>query len=340
MKKTFIALLLTTSAFFATATVEKYTLSSGEVFTGEAIGEKDGKLSLKTKYGTLTIPATEIAKKEVVKTSDAVEAKVAETPAPAPTPKEDPAAPNPKEKEPEWVADYRNFVETYFPEGWQFRLKGGIEYAKTDSSTLSYAVSFDVKKEWDINIFTATFYYNYATQKSSAGVEEKTIDDYGFDTAFKRFFNDTKTWYFANIFTYEHDQVASIRHEVEEAITVGYRFDFKRHNLTIDVGPGPAVRYTQLMNDHEEWTALAVMQEDLNWIISKTFKFEQSFYATLDLQDTSKYGVTFKMALVAHLTKVMDLALRYSYKYDNISSDTVTEEQRLILAFEFPFNWK
>ena len=340
MKKAFITLLLASSTLFAFAAIEKFTLATGEVFTGEAVGTKDGNVSLKTKYGTLTIPSSAISKKEVVKTSANEQAKVAAAPAPAPAPAPMTPPEDPKEKEPEWVADYRNFVETYFPEGWQFRLKGGIEYAKTDSSTLSYAVSFDVKKEWSVNIFTATFYYNYATQKSSAGVEEKTIDDYGFDTAFKRFFNDTKTWYLSNIFTYEHDQVASIRHEVEEAITIGYRFDFKRHNLTIDVGPGPAGRYTQLMNDHEEWTALAVIQEDLNWIISKTFKFEQNFYATVDLQDTSKYGVTFKMALVAHLTKVMDLALRYSYKYDNISSETVTEEQRLILAFEFPFNWK
>lgn len=334
------------AALSANAAVEVLTLSSGEKIAGEIGKEVKGKVAVKTPYGVLNIPVSEIASREVAKNLVATpdgSMKVASIEQPKPAAKPAPApetAPTPEEKDPQWAEDYRNFVETYFPDGWQFRLRGGLEFRKTDSSVFSFHVSFDVKKEWDVNILTATAYYNYTTQKSSAGVEDVTIDNYGVDTMYKRFFNETKTWYIANLLSYKHDQVKSIRHQVDESITFGYRFDFKRHNLVIDIGPGPAVRYTESSVSGTDFVAIALLQEDLNWIISKTFRFEQGFVASLDLNNTDKYAVYFKMALVAHLTRVMDLALRYSYQYDNISSSTVTTEQRLILAFEFPFNWK
>ena len=342
----FISTLFT--AISAFAAVEVFTLSSGEVFTGVSTGEDNGVVSFKTQYGVLSIPSSAIVKKELAKVDQTIEAKIVKAqepeaekkPEPAPEPVADPAAPDPIDRDPQWVEDYRNFVEHYFPEGWQFRLRGGLEYRDTDSSTFSFNLSFDIKKEWDVNIFTATAYYNYTSQTASDGAKDITIDNYGVDTAFKRFFNETKTWYVSNILNYKRDQVKDIRHQVDEAITLGYRFDFKRHNLIIDVGPGPAVRYVETDADGVSWVAMALLQEDLTWIISKTFRFEQSLSATWDLQETDKYSATFRMALIAHLTKVMDLAIRYSYQYDNISSTTVTTEQRLIIAFEFPFNWQ
>ena len=339
LKKLTIVAFASVMAFSAMAAEEIFTLTSGQVFVGEASAEKDGIIPLKTKYGVLSIPSAEVAKKEPALVAVKETAKPAPAPAPEPV-KEDPAAPVPTDKDPQWVEDYRNFVQQNFPEGWQFRLKGGIEYRDTDSSTYSVYASFDVKKEWDVNIFAATLYYNYTSQTDSAGVKDVTVDNYGLDTTFKRFFNETKTWYVSNLLNYKRDQVKEIQHQVDEALTVGYRFDFKRHNLIIDVGPGPAIRYVDTYYEGVEWVAMALFQEDLSWLISKTFRVEQSLTATLDLQDTSKYSAVFKMALIAHLTKVMDLALRYSYEYDNISSTVVTTEQRLIFAFEFPFNWQ
>ena len=328
------------AALAAQAAIETLTLTTGEVFTGETSTAPDGVVSVKTPYGTLAIPADKIAKKELTAADGATEIKIAEAEAKAEAAKEAEVAPEPVDKDPQWVEDYRNFVEENFPEGWQFRFRGGLEFRDTSSSTFSFYAAFDVKKEWDINIFTATAYYNYTSQTSAADVKDVTIDNYGVDTVYKRFFNDTKTWYVANLLNYKHDQVKNISHQVDEAVTFGYRFDIKRHNLTIDIGPGPAVRYVDSYTEGVSWIAMALVQEDLAWIISKTFRFEQNFNAALDLQDTDKYTATFQMALVSHLTKVMDLAIRYSYQYDNISSSTVKTEQRLIIAFEFPFNWQ
>ncbi len=349
MKKLLSFVLTLSFAVSAFSAVEVFTLSSGEVFTGVSEGEKDGKIVFRTQYGVLNIPSSSVAKKELANVDQSIEAKIAKDEKDAAVVAEeakpvakpvDPAAPDPIDRDPQWVEDYRNFVEHYFPEGWQFRLRGGLEFKDTDSSTFSFNVSFDVKKEWDINVFTATAYYNYTSQTDSAGNKDVTIDNYGLDTTFKRFFNETKTWYIANILNYKRDQVKDIEHQVDEAITFGYRFDFKRHNLVIDVGPGPAVRYIDSSVQGVDWVVMALIQEDLTWGISRTFSFEQSLGATWDLEETDQYSVTFKMALIAHLTKVMDLAIRYSYQYDNISSLTVTTEQRLIIAFEFPFNWQ
>lgn len=325
------------------AATETFTLSTGEIIKGVAEGEKDGVLSLKTQYGTISVPVASVAKRELDATKEqSAQAQVAEK-APEPQAPKKPTiddVPPPEDKDPEWVEDYRNFVEQHFPEGWQFRLRGGLELKKTDAETFSVYAAFDVKKEWDVNIFAATVFYNYATQTDSAGVDSKTIDNYGARTTYKRFFNETKTWYISNFLNYKKDPVKQIVHEIDESLTFGYRFDFKRYNLTIDIGPGPGVRYIESSVDGVETVATALVQEDLNWVISKTFRAEQNFVATLDLNQSDKYSVLFKAALVAHMTKVMDLAIRYSVEYDTISSSTVKTEQRLIIAFEFPFNWQ
>ena len=332
------------SAVAAEASVEVFTLNSGDTFRGEQVSSKDGVVSIKTAYGKLSVPVADIKTRELASAAKAEEkavqvAKDEKAPA-AQTAPVDEAGPIPQEKDPQWVVDYRDFVRRNFPEGWQFRIKGGMEFKKTDSSTFSFYAAFDVKKEWGVNVFTATAYYNYTSQTDTSGAKDVTIDNYGLNTNYKRFFNATKTWYLSNILNYLHDEVKGINNQVDEAVTVGYRFDFKRYDLTLDIGPGPAVRYVDSESEGIQWIAMALLQEDLTWSMSKVFRLEQSLNAAIDMLSGDKYSVTFQIALIAHITEVADLALRYIAQYDNISSTTVTTEQRFILAFEFPFNWK
>ena len=344
------------SAIAAEASVEVFTLNSGDTFRGEQVSTKDGVVLIKTAYGEISVPVADIKTRELASAAKSEEkavqvAKDEKAPAAQAAPVDekapaaqaapvDEAAPIPQEKDPQWVVDYRDFVRRNFPEGWQFRIKGGIEFKKTDSSTFSFYAAFDVKKEWGVNVFTATAYYNYTSQTSTSGVKDVTIDNYGLNTNYKRFFNSTKTWYLSNILNYLHDEVKGINNQVDEAVTIGYRFDFKRYDLIIDIGPGPLVRYVDSESEGINWVAMALLQEDLTWSISKVFRLEQSLNAAIDVLSGNKYSVTFQMALIAHITEVADLALRYIARYDNISSTTVTTEQRFILAFEFPFNWK
>ena len=128
---------------------------------------------------------------------------------------------------------------------------------------------------------------------------------------------------------------------MDEALTFGYRFDFKRYNLYIDIAPGPAVRYINADDYDTKWVAMAVVSESLHWDISKFMAFEQKLYAGFNLQKPSEYSVNFGLALLMHATEVMDIALRYTYSYDAVNADSAQKsEQTLLLSFEFPFNWK
>ena len=171
--------------------------------------------------------------------------------------------------------------------------------------------------------------------------KDGTLDKYGAETKFRRDVNKASNWYYENLLSYRRDTVKGIRDQVDEALTFGYRFDFKRYNLYIDIAPGPAVRYINADDYDTKWVAMAVVSESLHWDISKFMAFEQKLYAGFNLQKPSEYSVNFGLALLMHATEVMDIALRYTYSYDAVNADTAQKsEQTLLLSFEFPFNWK
>jgi putative salt-induced outer membrane protein YdiY len=167
------------------------------------------------------------------------------------------------------------------------------------------------------------------------------LDKYCLDTSFRHDFDESSHWYVQNILNYKRDRVKGIKDQVDEAVTLGYRIEFERYDLTIDIAPGPAIRYINAENFNTKWVAMAVIAEDLNWKISKLLKLEQNLYVGMDLSDTSQYSAYFRLGFVVHATEVMDIALRYSYDYDAVNASTAEKtEQRLHLSFEFPFNWR
>ncbi len=329
------------------AVAEILTLSNGDKITGKIKASNDQQIILESAYGDLTIPRAAIlglskdavSAQQPVQQADAKEdseeseAKSAEI--------EDPAAPTPKERDPQWVTDYRNFIKDTLPEGWQFRLRGGLEYRQTTSSIFSFYSAFDIDKQWEYDHFAATLYYNYTTETSVDNIKSTTLDKYGADTTFRHDFSKNNTWYLQNILSYKRDMVKGIRDQVDEAVTFGYRFDIKRYNLTINIGPGPAVRYINATNFDTKWVCMAILQEDISWKISKIFTFEQNGYMGFNVQKPEEYSAYLKLALIAHVTEVMNIALRYSYDYDAVNADNAQKsEQSLMLSFEFPFNWK
>ncbi len=346
MKIKILSVFLLATLMTYSANAEIITLANGDKLTGKVSQANDAQIVLTTQFGDLTIPRASISAISADANSPTItqNAAPAETPAPAPAEAAapaDPAAPPPEEKEPQWLTDYREFVKTYFPETWQFRLRGGLEYRETTSTVFSVYAALDVKREWDLNKFSATAYYNYTTEESVGGIESTTLDKWGIDTSFRRDFDETSHWYIQNILNYKRDRIKLINNQVDEAITFGYRFDFERYDLTIDIAPGPAIRYIDADGFSTHWVAMGVIAEDLNWKISKFLKLEQNAYVGMDLTDSSQYSAYFKLGLVIRATDVLDIALRYSYDYDAInSSEAQKTEQRLMLSFEAPFNWK
>jgi len=331
----------------ASAGAEVVTLSNGDRLTGKIAQTGDSQIVLTTQFGDIAIPRTSITAISADSNSATVSQQASDAgtandaAAQSPAVAADPTAPEAKAREPEWITGYRNFVQQNFPEGWQFRLRGGLEYRETTSSNFAVYAAFDVKKEWDLNHFSATAYYNYTRETTVADVTNVTLDKWGIDTNFRRDFNETRRWYAQNILAYKKDMVKGIKDQVDEAVTLGYRFEIDRYNLVIDVAPGPAIRYINAENFSTKWAMMAVLAEDITWEISKLLRFEQNGYLGLNVTNVNQYSAYFRLGLVVKASDVMDIALRYSYDYDGINAVTAQrEEQRLLLSFEFPFNWK
>lgn len=327
------------------ADAEIINFANGDKVTGAIISSTPENVVVNTVFGQVTIPKAAIAGiSPDVPTGDgqdgAAQAAQAAAPAQPPASAGDETAPEPKAKEPEWIVEYRNFIKQNFPDDWQFRIRGGAALKETTSTNFSVNLAFDAKKEWDLNKFEFTAFYDY-TSETIDDVTNRTLDKYGALTKFRRDVNKASNWYYENLLSYRRDTVKGIRDQVDEALTFGYRFDFKRYDLYIDIAPGPAVRYINADDYDTKWVAMAVVSESLHWDISKLMAFEQNLYAGFNLQKPSEYSVNLGLALLMHATEVMDIALRYTYSYDAINADSAQKsEQTLLLSFEFPFNWK
>lgn len=330
----------------AAADAEIINLANGDKITAAIVSSTPESVVANTVFGQVSIPRSAIANISPdaapadVNAADA--APVAQAPAPAQQaePAADETAPEPKAKEPEWITEYRNFIKQNFPEDWQFRVRGGAALKETTSTNFSVNLAFDAKKEWDLNKFEFTAFYDY-TSETIDDITNRTLDKYGAETKFRRDVNKASNWYYENLLSYRRDTIKGIRDQVDEALVFGYRFDFKRYDFYIDIAPGPAVRYINADDYDTKWVAMAVVSESLHWDISKLMAFEQKLYAGFNLQKPEEYSVNLGLALLMHATEVMDIALRYTYSYDAVNADSAQKsEQTLLLSFEFPFNWK
>ena len=330
----------------AAADAEIINLANGDKITAAVVSSTPESVVANTVFGQVSIPRSAIANispdAAPADANAADAAPVAQAPAPAPQaePAADETAPEPKAKEPEWITEYRNFIKQNFPEDWQFRVRGGAALKETTSTNFSLSLAFDAKKEWDLNKFEFTAFYDY-TSETIDDITNRTLDKYGAETKFRRDVNKASNWYYENLLSYRRDTIKGIRDQVDEALVFGYRFDFKRYDFYIDIAPGPAVRYINADDYDTKWVAMAVVSESLHWDISKLMAFEQKLYAGFNLQKPEEYSVNLGLALLMHATEVMDIALRYTYSYDAVNADSAQKsEQTLLLSFEFPFNWK
>ena len=336
-------------------------LKNGDRITGEVIGKDSGSYAFKTPMGVLNIPSDSVvrivdgdvpqvsaasgdgAAEQVVAASDAAEAKPASTEAVA-----DNVPPDPYADLPSWMREYKYFLQDTIPEGWKFKIRGGIEYKKSNSELMSYSFSFSGNKDWggDMNHFDFNLYYDY-TQETVSNIKSNTTDKYGLDTTYRRDltqsiespFGNAGTYkiYLENLLDYKKDMVKGIRHEVDEGMTFGASFEFPDSGIKFSMGPGPAVRYVCANGYDSHWVVMGVVSENFSWDFNRIMRLEQSLYFGQNATNFSQHTLDFMLGLVVHATDIMDIALRYSYEYDTInSSDAITTEERLILSFEFP----
>ncbi len=341
-------------ALAQTCLAEVVGLSNGDRITGSIVSSTDAQLVLQTDFGTVTIPRSKvvsIAAQKDAQAGDAAPETAADNSSGGSSKgaaeevaksEPDPAAPEAKPRKIEWVEDYRGFIKNTLPEDFHMRLRGGVQYYQTSSKNFSVGLALDIVENFsEFQTFKSTLYYDYANERPEGGGDNVTVDKYGLDTSYRVDFDQTKHWYFNNILNYKVDMVRGIKNQVDEAATFGYRFDFDRYDLVIDIAPGPAVRYINAENYDTHWVAMAVLSEDLVWKFHSFMRLEQNIYTGFDLERPDNYTFNFKLALIMSVTEVMDIALRYSYIYDSINAtEAQKSEQILTLSFEFPFNWK
>ncbi len=346
-KITFIAFLSGTIGLQASVLY----LKNGDRLTGDIAGRDGEKVVLQTSMGVLSVPLADI-----VRTVDgdglvpdyAPPAAVTEAGAIEAGKPEDTAKPDPYADLPEWMREYKYFLGRNIPEGWKFWLRGGMEYRKTTSSSTYYFLNFSGDGTWyDVNHFKFMAYYDYTNETSVQGIESTTLDKYGIDTAYRRdITHDMRdpfhtgaeyTWFFENILNYKKDMVKNIRHQVDEAVTVGVEFKFPEEGLKFSVAPGPAVRYISADGYDHHWVFMAVLSEEIEWRFHEIMRLEQKGYMGVNATNINQKSLYFMLGFVVQATDVMDIALRYIYNYDSINSSTnLTTEERFILSFEFP----
>jgi hypothetical protein len=183
MKSKIILIIVASMLASLSANAEIITLSNGDRISGKVSQANDAQIVLTTQFGDITIPRESITAISADANSPTVSQTVADAPAPASAetasaPASDSTQP-PEEKEPQWIVDYRQFIKDNFPETWQFRFRGGVENRETTSSVFSAYFALDAKREWDLNKFSATAYYNYTNETSVGGVKSTTLDKYG-----------------------------------------------------------------------------------------------------------------------------------------------------------------
>ncbi|MBR4598169.1 MAG: hypothetical protein IKO42_07230, partial [Opitutales bacterium] len=195
MKKLPIQIIAASLVFScASAYADVFVLKNGDKISGEVLSKSEETTSVKTPYATIELLNSEIetsgaavldtaqAQQDLAKdaikpeTSTATEAKAPE----AQTAEEQKQL----EEAKSYIEQYKEFIHSIVPEGWEFKISGAVEYRKTSSQTTSFTFAFDAAKKWgELDDFKLHAYYDYAFEKGTLDNGEryrnKTTDKYG-----------------------------------------------------------------------------------------------------------------------------------------------------------------
>ncbi len=334
--------LLLTLAFFASfcaLNADTVKLKNGDKISGtlsipQLNDQTLTKVALTTVYGTIEISKVDIdsvlSTEEAQKDADATAKNDAETKARA--------AESTQPVVRTWVDDYKDYVHSAVPSGWEFKISGGMEWKETTTKTTSYAIAFEGYKKFDaFNEFKFNMWYEYATEQPQGLPEYKSTDKYGVMTNYKRFLTSGDSWFLQNMLGYSVDMIKGIEDQVDEGILFGRKFKFLDDKFIMNIAAGPAVRYTNARNYDDHWALLATLTEDIVYRFHEHARFEQNMYYGQNVTNIHSYSFAFMAAVIFEITDVMHLLAKYTYSYDTMTADTAQkEEQRFILGFEIP----
>ncbi len=239
-----------------------------------------------------------------------------------------------------WQKQYRTFLQTWVPEGWSFKLRGGFTLEQTTVTKNIISLGASAKRQWDEASFSFDSFYNYETQKSAAGVETTTTDKYGASTDIKwNFLGSESHWFVSDLMSYRHDGIKKIYAQVDHGVGLGYSFTLPEWGIQWDVSMGPAVRYIDAHNYDTHWVPMAILNEQLKWDITDILRFEHKGYMGMGLTTGNEGTIYIMVGLVFWPKEIVSLALRYTNDYDSINEPSaIKNEQKLILSLEIPIS--
>ena len=107
-----------------------------------------------------------------------------------------------------WKKQYRTFLESWVPEGWDFNLRGGATIEHTTTSKTLFSFGGSAKREWDEFSYSFDAFYDYETQTDTSGVTSTTTDKYGANSDFRwNFLGESSNWFFSDLISYRHDGI-------------------------------------------------------------------------------------------------------------------------------------
>lgn len=332
----------------ALALADTLKLANGDTLTGSLVSSNGEQIVFKSDIlGEITVPAdkaeivTPPVSQDVPTASEAMAdvnsglaSDEGEVSAPAATPEEKQAEED-KNAFDKGVLKAKSYVDYIVPEGWSGKLKFGVSYVDTKTTSQAWAASLDAKKDAGKNHYGVYAFYNFTSQVDQNAVQSKTLDKWGGGFTYSR--DLSERWFLQSDTDYLRDLVKDINHQVTETVSLGYKV-VNEEDFTFSILPGVAGQYIDAQGFNKHWIFYGTLGDELMYRFNQTFRVEQDAGIRLSPENTSDYQVYFNAAFIAKLTDWIDASLNYQYTYDTtVGPGGVKGEQQIIFALGVPF---
>lgn len=381
----FLIVLFTFALAVSTLTANQgiWKLKSGEEFKGEEISRSEGLIVIKLPYGKLELNTNDIESENLISThathynkhDEKVEPKTPQFRSISMTNMTRSILPQRTISktsttttveaffphwETEWMDDYKNFIHSYIPEGWLFKLRLGYADVVTNSSKNTIDTTISIEKTWDDTheVFMYGF-YNYAKEYfPSTKTSNVSNNKYGAGGEYAYKFLGQDSGFFTVVaLDYKTDFVKYLDVLTDNMVGIGYEFmPLKDYGIDLDIAIGPGWRYAQytwISLSGNETFVMGYVRQNLTCKITKNLKIEQRFMFAFDLNSDEPFmseyyqnSMYLSVGLVYSPTDVFSIALRYTQDYDSANqiykfvNNKYAEDSRFVISIEIPIGWK
>ena len=303
-----------------------FTLKNGDRVSGNIVASDDTSVTVVTSFGQIVLPKDQIAPEAAPEAAPAVAEATVQTPE------------TPKEKT--WQEEYVDAVNPYTYD-WKMKIRGGIDYRKTVSESMTYSLAFEAVRNWgELNTITLSGFYDYTRETPMVGPEYVSMDRFGGGALYRRDLNTETGWFLFNNLNYSRDMVKNIKDQVNEIIGVGYTLKFLDDTFVMNLSGGPGVKYINAEGFDHKWVIMATAGEDITWKFHEWMRLEQRMNVEFNVTHMSQYTFGFMLGFIVSPTPVFDVAARYIYQYDGINAEgALRSDTRFMLTIEVPLGW-